>query len=233
MYICSTVHTCMIIRMTTRPSWQLDPLCQLDSCDNSTFVTTRPLCHLNSLFCKYWYCRREGLCSKIFNTKIRWVEWPTIECATYDFDCIFFMNKSGINFNKIELQFTRKPILFPERDACPNIFLRVELSVSSWCVMGLEAWRQIFGPCHAAAPYRCQIQNYTTCTCIVTHIGHAICHGGIDKVQQQIGIVWPIACQLKSCDYYNLFFYNYCFENVQQLNIEKEPRQKALKNLFN
>ena len=38
-----------------------------------------------------------------------------------------------------------------------------------------------------------------TTTCIVMHIGHAICHGGIDEVQQQMGIVWPIAWQLKSC----------------------------------
>ena len=54
--------------------------------------------------------------------ELNWYKWPMTECATYDFDCIFFMNKSGINFNKKGLKFARKPILLPERDACPTIF---------------------------------------------------------------------------------------------------------------
>ena len=74
--------------------------------DISTLVPTWPLCQLDSTPSTLKYA------------ELNWDKWPTIH-PTFN----FFMNKSGINFNKKKgWNSPEKNILLPEREACSTSF---------------------------------------------------------------------------------------------------------------
>ena len=90
---------------------------------SSSFLTCDNLTRSGSPILEAASHYERGLCSKILNNKMRWVEL-------------------GIDLNKNRLKFARKPILLPEKDACPTrchkgrVVTRVELSQGSSCHKG-------------------------------------------------------------------------------------------------
>ena len=137
------------------------------------------------------------------------------------------MNKSGIKLNK------KKGENSPENLYYCRKGMHVQwVFWGSSCQCQVDAGQALKHDVRSlgyAMPLRqCQIrsQNY------YRH-AHWTCnlYGGIDKVQQQMGIVWPTTWQLKLCTrckrdfvsvYYYLFFYNYCFQNVSTTVIDWE-----------